>query len=226
MSPFSTLKSNSSRAKSIARNIHRLLKKHNLSEVDLARALNIPVMTVRRLASGETTDPRISTLKLFADYFEVTIDYLTCESNSYNEITSTKSTNPDFIPVLTWREIEAISNLEAINRTEWEHWHPISMPGIDKISKHCFALETKPTMQPRFPQGTLLVVNVLEPTQDGDLVLIRMNDNKVSLKEMISDPPNKILYPTLQGSEAIPYNSKLHKIIGVVILTLMYPRKR
>jgi transcriptional regulator with XRE-family HTH domain len=60
----------------LANNLRILLRTRKLSENQVAQAINLPVMTIRRLISGETTDPRLSTLKLMADYFGVTIDTL------------------------------------------------------------------------------------------------------------------------------------------------------
>ena len=65
--------------KLIARNLSALLQKHHLNANQLANILGIPMMTVRRLISGETEDPRISTLKIIADYFQVSIDFLILE---------------------------------------------------------------------------------------------------------------------------------------------------
>lgn len=48
----------------IAKNMRSLLDEHRVTKNDVVRSLNIPAMTIRRLVSGETTDPHISTLKL------------------------------------------------------------------------------------------------------------------------------------------------------------------
>lgn len=60
----------------IASNLAELLKKRCIKKNQLAHHVGIPVMTIRRLLSGETGDPRISTLKCIADYFEVSVDVL------------------------------------------------------------------------------------------------------------------------------------------------------
>lgn len=62
--------------KELSRNLSLLMKENNISESELARALNLPYNTIHRLISGYTTDPRISTLKLIASYFSVSLDNL------------------------------------------------------------------------------------------------------------------------------------------------------
>src|SRR5271156_4022316 len=83
--------------KKLAKNLRMLLAERQVSENDVAQALNIPVMTVRRLASGETTDPRISTLKLIADYFKISVDSLIKDNNPKTIGLMGRST-PQFIP--------------------------------------------------------------------------------------------------------------------------------
>ncbi|MFA6301665.1 MAG: helix-turn-helix transcriptional regulator [Legionella sp.] len=60
----------------LSQNLSRLMKENNVSESELSRALGLPYNTIHRLISGDTTDPRISTLKSIAAYFNVSLDAL------------------------------------------------------------------------------------------------------------------------------------------------------
>lgn len=62
--------------KDLSNNLSLLMKENNVSESDLARALSLPYNTIHRLISGHTTDPRVSTLKSIAAYFNVSLDCL------------------------------------------------------------------------------------------------------------------------------------------------------
>ncbi|MCB1827568.1 MAG: helix-turn-helix transcriptional regulator [Coxiellaceae bacterium] len=58
-------------------NLQRLIVEESIkSGSDLARQLKIPPPSINRILSGQVTDPRISTLILLADYFDVSIDQL------------------------------------------------------------------------------------------------------------------------------------------------------
>lgn len=72
----------------IAKNLSELLKKHCLKTNQLAHHLGLPTMTIRRLLSGETGDPRISTLKCIADYFDVAVDVLIADRTSEADVDS------------------------------------------------------------------------------------------------------------------------------------------
>ena len=52
-------------------NLRQLLMSRGISETELARQTNLPQPTIHKIMSGKTLDPRMSTLKSIASYFEV-----------------------------------------------------------------------------------------------------------------------------------------------------------
>lgn len=212
--------------KGLANNLTMLIKKKNLSEGEIATALNIPVMTIRRLTSGETTDPHISTLKQIADYFEVSIDSLIGGIDSTPIELMHKKNMPCFVPVLDWAKMSQITSLKDIDLSTWKEWQPVILGEQHTLSEDAFALESKPSMRPRFPTGTLFIIDPNETPMDGDLVLIKIkNDDNLSIREISIDPPKWQLLPTIPGSETLFYSPKEHAIIGPVLLTMLYSRK-
>jgi transcriptional regulator with XRE-family HTH domain len=197
----------------ISTNLQKLLEAHGVSESDIAQSLGIPVMTIRRLVSGETADPRISTLKLLADFFEVSIDSLT--SNTNVPIPTMANLTPKFIPLLDW------PTLSSTNQ-----WHPLTLPDPLSLSENAFALESRPSMQPRFPKGTLLIIDPDASITDGDMVLVKiLRSGDLSLRELIIDPPKWQLQPVVMGSEILFYDPEQHDLLGVVSLTLLHIKK-
>lgn len=223
MNSVAVLNLNSTQVKQIAKNLQNLMKHKNMTECDLARSLKLPVMTVRRIVSGETMDPRVSTLTLFANFFQVTIDALVREHNDpYGYINH----QPKFVPIFEWEQVENQAKFLQIDLSTWETWHPISCSQGEEIGQKCFAIHTKVTMQPRFPTGTMLIIDPEVTPIESDLVLIRVGEDKISLREFVVDPPNVVLHPVIPGSESILLDVLRHRIAGVVVLTLMYPRRR
>jgi transcriptional regulator with XRE-family HTH domain len=209
----------------LAKNLRALLSELKVSENDIAQSLNIPVMTVRRLVSGETTDPRISTLKLFADYFNISVDSL-IEDHSNKSINITGKNTPQFVPILDWNTAAKITSVQELDLKSWKDWYPVILGDESSLSENAFALTSKPSMQPRFPLGTLLIIDSIETPIDGDLVLIQMKkDNELSLRELIIDPPKWQLQPVTPGSEILFYDKKQHRIAGIVILIMLHSRK-
>ena len=60
----------------LAQALTQLLHHAKLTTNGLAVILGVPTPTIYRLAMGDVTDPRISTLTIIADYFGVTIEQL------------------------------------------------------------------------------------------------------------------------------------------------------
>lgn len=63
-----------------AQNISELRKQNNLSQQDLAKALNTTQRKVSYWENGKV-EPDLETLWLLSDYFDVSIDYLIGKRN-------------------------------------------------------------------------------------------------------------------------------------------------
>lgn len=206
----------------ISENLSYLIKLKKTTESKVAQELNIPVMTVRRLLSGETTDPRVFTLKTIADYFQVSIDAL-IGVNEFPRQELLSPYKPLFIPVFDWEQVKNIRNL---NLEKWPTWIPITIEKNQKISDKAFALESRPSMYPPFQQGTIFILDPELKPSDGDLVLVNLReDNELTLRGLHIDPPDWQLHSVSQSSNILNFSKECHQIIAVVFLTLFYNRK-
>lgn len=219
------IESNKNKTSQIAKNLNSLLSAQQITENEIAQSLNIPVMTIRRLVSGETIDPRISTLKLIADFFSISVDSL-IEDNSSRSISQMHKTNPQFVPILDWKLATTINSISDIDLTSWKEWHPVIRGVQTELSNDAFGLESRPSMQPRFPTGTLFIIDPKEIPADGDIVLVKMKtDGNLSLRELNVDAPRWQLQPIVPGSEVFFYDKKQHHFMGVVVLTFLHSKK-
>jgi len=211
--------------KLIAENISALLKQNNLNANQLAQILGVPMMTIRRIMSGETEDPRISTLKMIADHFHVSIDLLIGDVPK-SVLTPSKKSKSYLVPKITWEDLSKFNNDEEFDLSTWSAWQSLSLNENDSLSKKTFALESRPSMYPRFPKGTLFIIDPNAKPTDGDIVLIRLKENEeFTLRELIIDPPNWRLSPLVMDSNLINFNSESHEIIGVSLITMLYNAK-
>lgn len=209
----------------ISRNIQKLLDANSISEYQLANKLGISVMTIRRVLSGETGDPRISTLSLIANYFGVSLDFLT--ENHEAPISSQVKTKPFLIPVLTWEILSKLSDRTGIDFSNWENWYPLVPSSSLNLDDNVFALESRNSMQPRIPAGSLLIISSIEQPIDGDLILVKSKKHPdISLRELSIDAPKWILNPIIAGSDVWYFDQKDYDIIGVVILTMLHFRNK
>lgn len=211
--------------KLIAENISALLKKNNLNANQLAQILGIPMMTIRRIMSGETEDPRISTLKMIADHFNVSIDLLIGDDQK-SVLAPSKKIKSYLVPKISWEDLSEFNNDEDIDLNDWSAWQSLSLNENDSVSKKTFALESRPSMYPRFPKGTIFIIDPNAKPTDGDIVLIRLKENnEFTLRELIIDLPNWRLSPLVIDSDSINFNSEYHEIVGVSLITMLYNAK-
>ncbi|HAF87217.1 MAG TPA: peptidase S24 [Legionellales bacterium] len=206
----------------IAENLSYLIKLKNTTESKVAQELNIPVMTIRRLLSGETTDPRVSTLQTIASYFDISVDALIRTNNFVqNELISQSKSL--LVPVYDWEQVKKLPDAHS---KEWPMWVPITIEKNQKISKKTYALESRPFMYPPFQPGTIFILDPELKPSDGDLVLVNLKDsNELTLRELRIDPPDWQLYSVSQNAKILDFSKKHHEIIAVVFLTLFQNRK-
>lgn len=204
-------------------NLAKLLINHQLSCGQLANKLNIPVMTIRRLLSGETSDPRISTLTLLANYFKISLDALINEDINTND-SFLKNAKSYLVPKLQWDTLSTF--IDNHHQHDWQEWQPVSLNNHEKLSVRSFALESRPSMYPRYLKGTLFIIDPEAKPADGDIILIEMPEkHEFTLRELIIDPPDWRLAPLVPNSNTINFNNKKHIIRGVCMLTILYNPK-
>jgi transcriptional regulator with XRE-family HTH domain len=209
----------------LAKNLSTLLQKHYLTAARLAQILGISVMAVRRLLSGETADPRISTLKLIADHFNISVDSLMTGSDSLATL-SPEPGKPLLLPVFDWQTAEKLTGFKNSNLSHWKEWQPIAHHEKNFVSDHTFALKSRPSLYPRFPQGAIFIINPDILPTDGDIVLIKIIENhELTLRQLTIDPPEWKLHPMVAGSSVLHYTKQEHEIIGVNVLTMLYHRQ-
>lgn len=203
----------------IAKNILKLMKAKNISESRLAEELGVSVMTIRRVITGETEDPRISTLSLIADYFKVNVDSILEKNDMPTDLL--QKNKPFFIPIFDWETPVKIYELLPVDLSSWKDWYPLINSESLQLDQAAFALKTKRSMQPRFPEGTIIIINPNITPIDGDTVIVISKSNKnISLRDLIMDAPKWILQPVVENSEIIYFDQNEYDILGVVVLSL------
>lgn len=193
-------------------NLYKLMRERNLNEANLAKQTNIPQPTLHKILTGKTEDPRASTLKILADFFQTSIDDLLSDK----QITQQKNsqTSIQSIPILSWSECisyECLAKDSLLTRNEWAT--------CEFISKNAYGLISKPSMEPRFPKGTILIINPEISPEDGDIVVTHyFKTEEATLREYSIDGPTKLLFPLNQRDQ--PSAPENVKILGILIKSI------
>jgi transcriptional regulator with XRE-family HTH domain len=195
--------------------VKELMSRHNITVAELARRINLPQPTIHRLLTGKTEDPRLSTLSLIANYFSITIDQLL----GYTPLTSESGTGSSLsrlVPILSWHDaIDHEKMITSLTRNNWCNW---LLVGAD-VSSLTFSLKSKKSMEPRFPAGSILLIDPGVTPSDGDLMVVRYpNTTEATIRELVSDGPSQALLSIIDNSISDELTNDI-KLIGVIMET-------
>lgn len=202
----------------VAKNILKLMEEAKIREAELARQTGLPQTTINRLLQGETPDPRTGTLKPIAKYFGVSIDSLIIENSSFsNRIKGTVNAfNRDTwssIPIIPWENILSWKFVhENFNTNTHNNW----ITTEKELSTKSFAIKSKPFMEPRFRKNSILVVDPDVSIVDGKFVVISVNNEAATVKQVLVDGASTYLKSLNSSIPTILLDSSV-EIIGVIV---------
>ncbi|NNM59868.1 MAG: helix-turn-helix domain-containing protein [Legionellales bacterium] len=191
--------------------IERIMKEKNFTPTQLAKYCNLQQPTIHRLLSGQTNDPRLSTLLQIAEHLDITLDELIGKRVFVSNKLAVRN-----VPVLSWKEaITANDIMVKLNHNEWVNWVTTDIA----LSEKAYALYSKSCMEPRFPKNSLLFVEPDLDVRDGDFVIVAFkNADEVAVREFATDGPKKAFKPLMGNpDDAILFNPKEHEIEGVIV---------
>ncbi|MES2998653.1 MAG: S24 family peptidase [Pseudomonadota bacterium] len=202
-----------------------LMAELGINESELARRTGIGQPVVHRICSGETDNPKVATLSPIANFFAVSIDQLIgTEPLSPDRIPGTF--NPDAqgwrqIPLLGWEQILSWPNLT-------QKTGPLPTISTDiELSQHAYALAVRDTtMEPRFPEGTVLLIDPDLKPNSLDFAIIHIEgQNLPNFKQILIDGEHTILKPLNSDFKTLLLN-KPHKFLGVMVQSRMDFKKK
>ena len=187
-----------------------LLSEAQLNESELARRTNLPQTTISRLMLGETGDPRISTLKPLAKFFNVSIEQILGEEALV--LPSSRSTWLN-IPLLSWDDVIPW----LFKRTHFDLYKAQAWLATErKISPNSFAILAKPFMEPHFKTNSLLIVDPDLSAIDSQYMVVSFDNQTVTVRQVSLDQTQVYLkhfdltLPTLILQEQ-------HKQLGIIV---------
>lgn len=196
-------------------NIQLLLVKNRISVSELARQVDIPKSTVHKLLAGKITNPSIRVIEAIAHFFDVSIDALLSYTTEHIEQNTVK---PTFVPLIDW---ENLGDIKTLTFNHWEHWQPVPLQKNEQLDKATFALKSLPSMYPRYPNSTTLIIDPVMRPESGDIVLFKsLETNDFGLREILIDPPQIQLKSLFSNNLTAIDKTDLYEIIGTVIMSI------
>ncbi|MDP3268070.1 MAG: S24 family peptidase [Legionella sp.] len=199
-------------------NLLFLTRKFNISEAELSRKANLPQATLNRLLKGTTDDPRASTLKTIADFFNITVDQLLSD-----QLLKESTFDTTRLPIYTMDQNQSI--LEKIQSNMSLEWSNLlikkeeqSVEVEPSISDRCMAFEVKgDSMFPQFIEGIFVIIDTTVIAKHRDFVIYLLDKSKqIVLRQYIEEEDNHILKPINYAYKPIQIDEK-DILIGTVI---------
>lgn len=188
--------------------------KLNVSRLAELTGLGQPV--VHRLFSGETDNPKVLTLSSMAKFFGVTISALIGDEplpDSRLRGSYSQNVQPyQHIPVLSWSQVLVWPELP-----EADSHIPTLLTNLD-IGRNGYAVTvTDTTMEPRFPEGTRLLMNPELSPRNRDFVIIQIEGEELPhFKQLLIDGNNYYLKPFNPDFRAFLLD-KPYRLLGTMV---------
>ena len=155
----------------ISKRIQRILDKHDMTQSDLAKILDVSESTVGKWILMKSI-PRMGVIQKLSDYFNVPKSYFLEES-------PTRHAKGTHIPVLG--RVAAGIPIEAI--TDIDDWEEI--PESMAKSGEYFALRIKgESMSPKLQPGDIVIVKKQNDVDTGDTAIVLVNGNDATVKQI------------------------------------------
>lgn len=155
----------------ISKRIQRILDKHDMTQSDLAKILDVSESTVGKWILMKSI-PRMGVIQKLSDYFNVPKSY-------FLEQTPTRHAKGFRIPVLG--RVAAGIPIEAIEDVEdWEE-----IPESMAKNGEYFALRIKgESMSPKLQPGDVVIVKKQNDVDTGDTAIVLVNGNDATVKQI------------------------------------------
>jgi len=194
--------------------LNRLMFRESLHVMELSRRTGVPQSTLQRITVGAIEKPRSSSLQPIAEYFQVSIEQLKgLEPIPWLYPATPEEMGWTQVPLLSW-ELVTVGKIDS-NETQ-------GMLFTDaKVGKGAFALTMDDaSMEPLFPQGTLLVIDREKEPTDRSYVLAQLKPYPQAIfRQLVLDGPSRYLRPISPDLNKYTMNpmAKEDKIIGVLV---------
>jgi SOS-response transcriptional repressor LexA len=197
----------------LAATLKYLLQNSNLSESELARQTGVCQPVIHRLASGETDNPKIDSLRPIAKFFSISVDQLIGDLPISSEGTVFHVEQELFnLPLITLNQ--AISWPQKRN----EFSITTHVQTDIEITESAYAIRLKDsTMYPMFPDGTLLIIEPNHAYEHRDFVVVFLKDeNRAIFKQLLIDGSRRYLKSINKDYPSISLTAN-DKILGVML---------
>ena len=198
--------------------LKELREAKHISQAQLAKAVGVGQSTVGMWESGKSV-PEYKTLIKVADYFHVTVDYLT------GKTAVSTPTGPSIVRIPVLGSVPAGIPLEAIEDiVDWEEIPQAMTTG----GREYFGLQVKgDSMYPDYLPGDTVIVRKTPVCNSGDVCIVYVNGYDATLKQVrLGEDQSITLIPKNPSYPPRTYNKEEIESLPVSIAGVVVELRR
>lgn len=188
--------------------IKKLRVEKKMSQATLAEKVGVSTPNISRYESGKQ-NPEFDKMKAIADALNVKMSDLILIAEGVNV-----KTGPDLyrVPLISWVQAGNLKEIFINNDIDNVEWIETTY----RARKYTYALRVVgDSMEPKFPEGSIIIVEPEEPAINKSFVIARQDGNKATFKQLIDDGMDRYLKPINERYPIIPLSVD-YEICGVV----------
>lgn len=189
-----------------AQRLRELRKSHNITQVKLAKMLNVSQGAITNWEQGKSC-PDFENQQRLADIYGISLDELLGR-----DVPSPRS-NGVKIPVLG--KVQAGIPIDAIE--EILDYEEIT-PEMASQGKHFGLMVRGDSMYPRIVEGDVVIVRCQSDIDNGDIAVVLVNGNDATVKKVKKSPQGITLIPLNPAYDYINYTNEDIEKLPVQIL--------
>jgi transcriptional regulator with XRE-family HTH domain len=206
----------------LRQNLLALIEAHNnISESELARKTGVPQPTINRLLSGVTPDPRVSTVRDLARFFEVRIEQLLGDEDLPDCVQVKKiisNDKPRSLPLIAWEHIPVWQSITNKKRLLLDD-EPLALAYTRaNASPSAYAISIKDRLLHKyFPYGSILVIDPLLQPQSNEYIIAHLIEEEVTTLASVISLQNNHQLAIQYNKQKINLNDNRINFCGTVI---------
>lgn len=166
-------------------NLIYLMRVKDVNPTYLAAKTGVPQPTIFRILSGESSDPRTSTLKPLAAFFNITVEMLRAgnvRDGTYEALAEKLAAEqPKTKRIPVWGTISDDGDHVVIDHSDQAETIELPVEGENVYAIHILGNSYRPRAKP----GEYLLIDPDKPTRPGDDVVVHLDDGNLIICELL-----------------------------------------
>jgi transcriptional regulator with XRE-family HTH domain len=194
----------------LSNNLIALMEARQVGGAQLARAINIPLSTIKNIRKGTNVNPTIETLIPLANYFDVSIEDIISTDlarQAKKKLNHCSKQLPQPVPVITWEEAIAWPNIILSDKQIF----------TEKPCREAFALNSELNPSEVFSTPGVILVDPMQQPNHLDYVLVhKVGLDRASVRQFIRDEDRCYLKSLIIKNNIVEYDQG-YRLLGIII---------